>query len=161
MKGCLTAIAVVLVLVISGSVLVWTNRDAIITGVTDALDVPEHGKREYIEAAYGELLRAIDTAAVSNNSILSFGAAIESMALPGEVIYVAINKGEDTTTVVRKFDWNGSSTIVMSGYGAGTLSKGNDTRNIMIYKNEGPWDYMDNFVVYIEYTGEPQQAVPE
>ena len=80
------------------------------------------------------------------------------MALPEEVLYVGINQGEEKTDVIKQFEWNSSSVTTMGGYGAGTLSKGEISKHIMIYKNDGPWDYMDNFVVYIEYTGD---TVPE
>ena len=60
MKGCLIAVAIVAVLVAGGGFLVWTNRDAIITGVTEAFELPEYGKQEYIEPRFGDLLRSLD-----------------------------------------------------------------------------------------------------
>jgi len=31
----------------------------------------------------------------------------------------------------------------------------------MIYENVGPWDYMDKFIVYIEYTGGKEEIPSE
>ena len=47
----------------------------------------------------------------------------------------------------------------MNGYGAGTLSNSEESREVMIYENDGPWEYMDSFMVFIEYTG-PVAAEP-
>jgi len=119
--------------------------------------MPEYGKQEYIEQEYGELLRTLDAAAGNGSSIMTFGAPIEGMNLPEEVIYIGINKGEDKTDVIKKFDWSSSSKFTMHGYGAGTLSKAGVSTDIMIYENVGPWNYMDKFIVYIEYTGDTEE----
>ena len=168
MKGCLMVVAIVFVLVAGGGALIWINRDTITTELTDlttglveSFEIPEYGKQEYIEQEYGELLRTLDATAVNGSSIMTFGAPIEGMTLPEEVLYIGINKGEDTTDVIKRFDWNYSSKFTMHGYGAGTLSKAGVSKDIMIYKNEGPWNYMDNFVVYIEYTGGTEEHPPE
>ncbi|MDX1519023.1 MAG: hypothetical protein R3318_02790, partial [Gammaproteobacteria bacterium] len=49
--------------------------------------------------------------------------------------------------------------VTMNGYGAGTLSNSEESREVMIYENDGPWEYMDSFMVFIEYTG-PVAAEP-
>ena len=114
----------------------------------------EYGEKEYIDNNYGKLLRSIDGAADNANSIMTFGAAVEGLALPENVLYVGINKGDNKTPVIKRFDWNGITRITISGYGSGSLRKPGVRKNIMIYQNKGPWDYMDSFDVFIEYTGD-------
>ena len=161
MKGCLTVIAVIIALIAGGGVLVWMNRDAITTGITQAFEQPEYGKKEHIDKHYCDLLRSMDAAATSASSLFSFGAAIEEMNLPEEVLFAGINKGENTTEVVKRFDWSGNSFFISGGYGSGTLSSAAISKNIMIYENNGPWTYMDDFVVYIEYKGNVEAASAE
>lgn len=158
MKGCLIAIAVVFVLVVGGGVLVWMNKDVIVTGVKEKFKQPDYGKKEYIVKHYGKLLRSIDGAAHNATSIMTFGAAVEGLNLPEEVLYVGINKGKDKTPIIKRFEWSGISTLIMFGYGSGTLHKSGVRKNIIIYSNEGPWDYMDSFDVYIEYTGAAKEG---
>ena len=95
MKGCLTVIAVFIALIAGASVLVWMNRDVITTGITQAFEQPEYGKQDYIDKHYGDLLRSMDAAATSASSLFSFGAAIEEMNLPDEVLYVGIHQGQN------------------------------------------------------------------
>ena len=161
MKGCLTVIAVIIALLAGGSLLVWMNRDAITTGITQAFEQPEYGKKDYIDKHYGNLLRSLDAAAGSASSLFAFGAAVEGMTLPEEVLFVGINKGQDTTEIIKRFDWNGRSVFTMHNYGSGTLSSGGAKKEIMIYENPGPWDYMDDFVVYIEYKGGTAVTPPQ
>ena len=170
MNGCLIAVAIVFVLVVGGGLFIWINRDTIFTvistGINEALELPkfelpEYGKQEYIDQEYGELLRTLDATAENGSSIMTFGAPIEGMTLPEEVLYIGINKGEDKTDVIKKFDWSGFSKRTVGGYGAGTLKKAGVSKDIIIYENEGPWNYMDSFVVYIEYTGGTEENPPE
>ena len=58
---------------------------------------------------------------------------------------------DEKVDVIKNFNWSGKSHLIMNGYGAGTLSKGSDKRVVMIYENDGSWDYMDSFTVYIEH----------
>ncbi len=167
MKGCLIAIAILLALVAGGGLVIWYNKDAITTelknvaeGLPELLDLPDYGKQEYIDQEYGDLLRVIDAAAENASSIMTFGAAVEGITLPEEVLYVGINEGEDITDVIKQFEWSGYSKTIMSGYGAGSLSTVGVSKDIMIYKNEGPWNYMDNFIVYIEYSVGTEERLP-
>lgn len=168
MKGCLIAIAILLVLLAGGSLLIWSNKDTIkgeleelAEELAESIDLPDYGKQEYIEKKYGSVLRALDEAAVNGSSIMTFGAAVEGLALPEEILYVGINKGEDVTDVIKRFEWSGHKKITMSGYGAGSLSSVNVNKEIIIYENEGPWNYMDSFIVYIEYTGGAEESLSE
>ena len=65
MKGCLIAVAIVFVLVLGSGLLIWSKKDAIIEGVSSAFEVPEYGTEEHIRRQYGDLLQALDTAAVN------------------------------------------------------------------------------------------------
>lgn len=177
MKGCLIAVAIVFVLVAGGGVLIWINQDTIFSSITETMEQtmeqwPEYGKQEYIDQNFGELLRTLDAAAENGSSIMTFGAAVEGMTLPEEVLYVGIykeedkkdigvNKGEDKIDVFKRFDLGGLSRFTMGGYGYGTLGKDDERKDIIIYMNEGPWSYMDKFVVYIEYTGGTQGSTFE
>lgn len=172
MKGCLIAVAILLVLVAGGGLVIWFNKDAITTGLEDVaedvaeglvelLKSPDHGKQEYIDQEYGDLLSTLDAAAEKGSSIMTFGAAVEGITLPEEVLYVGIGKGEDITDVIKRFEWNGHSTTIMSGYGAGSLSTTDESKDILIYENEGPWNYMDKFIVYIEYSASTAESLPE
>ena len=151
MKGCLTAVAILLVVIAGGGLFIWLNWDTVstkMTEFTESFEMPEHGKKEYIDKDYGEFLRSLDAAAENENSLMSFGAALEKIKLPDNIVYIEINKGDDKTEVFKKYSWSSTSTFIMGGYGAGTIGG----VKVMLYKNEGPWDYMDNFIVYIEYT---------
>jgi hypothetical protein len=66
MKNCLTVIAVIIALLAGGGFI----------GIAHAFEQPEHGKKEYIDQHYGDLLRSMDTAAAGASSLFSFGAAI-------------------------------------------------------------------------------------
>jgi len=177
MKGCLIAVAVVFVLVAGGGVFIWINKDTITTSITETMEQtmeqwPEYGKQEYIDQNFGELLRTLDAAAENGSSIMTFGAAVEGMTFPEEVLYVGIykeedkkdtgvNKGEDKIDVFKRFDLWGVNRFTMGGYGYGTLGKDDGKKDIIVYENEGPWEYMDKFVVYIEYTGGTEKNLPE
>ena len=170
MKGCLIAVAIVFVLVAGGGVFIWTS-------VTETMEQwPEYGKQEYIDQNFGELLRTLDAAAENGSSIMTFGAAVEGMTLPEEVLYVGIYKElesgkdlvqelrqqeKDKIDVFKRFDLGSLSRYTMGGYGYGTLGKDDGRKDIIIYQNKGPWDYMDKFVVYIEYTGGTEKNLPE
>lgn len=151
MKGCLTAMVITITLLLGSGVYMWINRDSIFMSISEAFEQPEYGKKEYIDKQYGDLLRAMDKAADSSSSIFSFGAAIESMVLPKEVIYIGTIDGKEKTDIIKRFDWNGSNISTLNYYGSGTLSSGAVTKTIMIYKNSGSWSYMDEFAVYIEH----------
>jgi len=159
MKGCLIGVAVLIVLVMAGALLVWNQRDTIITGLENVFDMPEYGKEEYILPLYGEQLQSILAAANNADSLFQFGAAIETMGLPEEVIYVGIEQGEETTDIIKKFDWSGHSLLSSGVYGAGSLSQGNTNKEIMTYTQEGDWRYMDKFTVYIEHKGDTKQLI--
>lgn len=128
MKGCLIAVAVVFILVLGTGLLIWSKKDDIITGVSNAMELPDYGKQEYIDANYGEVIRSLDTAAMDATSVFSFGAAVEAMSLPPEVLYIGINQGEEKTEVIKRFEWNGSNFLTMGAYGAGTLSKNDSVK---------------------------------
>jgi hypothetical protein len=159
MKGCLITVVITSVLAAAGAVLVWVNRDTIVSGFESAFEMPEYGEKEYIDNEYGVLLRSLDAAAREAFSVMTFGAAVQRMELAEPVLYVGVNQGEDKTDVIKRFEWSGKSTIISSGYGAGTLKNIDASKDIMIYKNDGPWGYMDNFVVYIEHAGNTEEPV--
>jgi hypothetical protein len=143
MKSYLTGITVFMLLIVGGSII----------RITHAFEQPEHGKKEYIDQHYGDLLRSIDAAANNATSLFSFGAAVEVLNLPEEVLYVGIIKDKEKTDIIKRFDWNSRSVLTINNYGSGKLGSGRVKKEIMIYENTGPWDYMDKFVVYIEYKG--------
>lgn len=158
MKGCLITVVIIVVLLAGGGLFVWVNRDEIMTEAKQKFELPKYGKKEYIENKYSDLLRSLDTAANNGSSIMTFGAAVEGLTLPEEVLYVGINKGENKTDVIKRFAWSSISRIIMFGYGSGTLGKAGVSKKIIIYENNGPWDYMDSFVVFIEYTGGMEES---
>jgi hypothetical protein len=143
-------IAVIIALMAGGSFI----------GITHAFEQPEHGKKEYIDKHYGDLLRSLDAVAVSASSLFSFGAAIEELNLPEEVLYVGIIKDKEKTDIIKRFNWNSRSVLAINNYGFGKLGSGGVKKEIMIYENDGPWDYMDKFVVYIEYKGSAEVTPP-
>ncbi len=102
LKGCLIAAVVACALAFGGAVFVWTQRDAIVTGVKDAFKVPPYGTREHIEPLYGDLFQRFDAAADSADSKFSFGAAVEKMELPDEVVYLGIDHANETTDVIKR-----------------------------------------------------------
>ncbi len=161
MKGCLTVIAVLLWLIAGGGLYLWTHRDDLKTGLIEMMDVPEYGRREYIEERHGEFLRSVDAAAGEAFSVMTFGAAVEKMHPPAEVLYVGINKDDEEIDVIKRFDWNRRSKVTIDRYGAGVLGNGEASRKIMIYENDGPWDYMDSFVIYLEHEGERMQPASQ
>ncbi len=158
MKGCLIGIVIFMGLAGGAVLLVWNHRDTIQEGLEQVFELPEHGREEFIRPRYGQLLDAILTAADRSESLFQFGAAIETMALPAEVIYVGAEKGEQTTDIIRTFDWGGHSLVSSGEYGAGTLSQGNENRQVMTYSKTGAWSYMDKFMVYIAV---PPQPIPD
>ena len=155
MKGCLIGVAVFIVLVMGGALLVWNQRDTILIGLENTFEIPEYGKEEYIQPLYGDQLQSILAAANNADSLFQFGAAIETMNLPVEVIYVGIEQGEETTDIIKKFDWNSHSLVSSGVYGAGTLNQGETSKEIMTYTQAGDWSYMDKIMVYIEHKNVP------
>ena len=147
------------IVVLAGGFYIWSNKDTIVSDLKDTIEtklddvfkLPEYGKKEYIRSRYGQLLQALDEAAANSKSVFKFGASVEEMKLPEEVVYIGITKGEEKTDIIKRFNWSGHSFTTKNKYGAGTL-KGARTINIMSYENTGPYNYMDSFIVYIEYT---------
>ena len=147
------------IVVLAGGFYIWSNKDTIVSDVIntvetkldDVFKLPEYGKKEYIRSRYGQLLKALDEAAAYSNSVFKFGASVEEMKLPEEVVYIGIIKGEEKTDIIKRFNWSGHSLTTKNKYGAGTL-KGATTINIMSYENTGPYNYMNSFILYIEYT---------
>jgi len=156
------------IVVLAGGFYIWNNKETIVSDVIntvetkleDVFKLPEYGKKEYIRSRYGQLLQALDEVAANSKSVFKFGASVEEMKLPEEVVYVGITKGDEKTDIIKRFDWSGHSLTTKNKYGAGTL-KGYKTINIMSYENTGPYNYMDNFVVYIEYTEEINNKTSE
>ncbi len=132
----------------------WTKKDAIVTGIQEAFEVPPHGTQEHIEPLYGDLFKELDAAADNADSKFTFGAAVEKMDLPEEVVYIGVNQGDSTTDVIKTGDWTSHSYKVINGYGAGTVSGDGRTMQLMIRARNGSWDYMDGYVVHLEYKGE-------
>ncbi len=112
--------------------------------------MPPYGEEQYIRSRYGDILDKIDKAADSSNSLFKFGATIEELKLPPEFVYVGIMKGDEKTDIIKRFEWSGNRLTTLGDYGAGYL-KGDKTIDIMIYKKEKHWGYMNSFMVYIEY----------
>lgn len=151
MKAILTVIAVIIALMAGSSFIKNVH----------AFEPPEHGKKDYIDQHYGDLLRSMDAAAASASSLFSFGAAIEALNLSEEVLYVGTVKDKDKTDIIKRFNWNSRSVLAINNYGSGKLGSGRIKKEIMIYENDGPWDYMDKFVVYIEYKGNVETSPVE
>jgi hypothetical protein len=155
-KGCLIACAIALVSFLAIGAFIWSKRDSIIEGVKGAFEVPEYGEKEFILGQHGDFLKQLDAAATNATSVFKLGAAIEGLTLPESLVFIGIEMDDETTPVIKKFDWDGHNHLIMSGFGAGTLTGDSGTKKIMIYENSGPWTYMDSFVVYFEYK-EPQE----
>lgn len=160
MKGCLIGLTVFVALVVGGALLVWSQRDNILAGIENALDLPEYGTEQYIKPRYGDHLMSIRSAADHSESLFQFGAAVETMGLPPEFLYVGIEQDDDKTDIIKRFDWSSHSLVSSGDYGAGTLDRDRDNRRIMTWSQEGNWPYMDSFSVYIEYTGEADDGDP-
>ena len=161
MKGCLIGIAIFIVLVMGSAVLIWSQRDTIMAGLENAFEIPDYGREEYIKPRYGDHLQSILAAANNAGSLFQFGAAIETMNLPEEIIYVGIKQGEEAIDIIKKYDWNGRSLISSGDYGAGTLSRGQQEWPVMTYSKEGGWPFMEQFHVFIEYHGDAEQVRPQ
>lgn len=160
MKKVILLIFLLFVIVaLAGGYYIWSNKDTIVSDLKDTIEtklddvfkLPEYGKKEYIRSRYGDILDQINNAADNSNSHFKFGATIEELKLPPEFVYVGFIKDKKETDIIKRFKWNRSSTITNGEYGAGYL-EGDKTINIMIYDRKVDWTYMDNFIVYIEYT---------
>ena len=162
-KGCLIVFIVVIALIGGGIAFLYSAKDSIIEGIQDALTVPPHGEKDFIEANAGAFLRSLDAAADAATSAAEFEAAVKALEAPAELLYVGVTAAEgdeDKVDVIKNFDWSGKSHLIFNGYGAGTLTKGSDSRDVMIYENDGSWSYMDSFTVYIQHTGPAEEAAP-
>ncbi len=161
-KGCLISAAVAFAIVVGAGVYLWTKKDAIVQGIKEVVELPDHGKEDFIKPRYGDLFAKIDEAANGASTRFEFAAAVEKLKLPEVVVYVGFKAGAGATDIVKRKEWNGRNTLVMNGYGAGNLNLDGTTIEIMIYENPGPWTYMDGYVVYLEHKPEasPAQAEP-
>lgn len=167
-KIILFVVVLFLIIILAGGYYIWSNKDTIVSDLKDTIEtklddvfkLPEYGKKEYIRSRYGQLLQALDEAAANSKSVFKFGAYVEEMKLPEEVVYIGITKGEEKTDIIKRFNWSGHSFTTKNKYGAGTL-KGSRTINIMSYENTGPYNYMDSFIVYIEYTEDVNNKTSE
>jgi hypothetical protein len=162
LKGCLIAAAFAVALAVGTGVYLWTKKDAIVTGIQEVFEVPPHGTSEHIEPLYGDLFKELDAVADKTDSRFTFGAAVEKMELPKEVVYIGIKQGNSTTDVIKTTDWNSHTFKTVNGYGAGSVSAGGETIQLMIRDRSGSWDYMDGYVVYLEYKeAEPAESPEE
>ena len=157
----------VVVLGIGGATVLYLKKDSILEGIQEgieeALTLPPHGEKDFIEAQAGEFLRGLDAAADTATSSAEFEAAVKALKAPAALLYVGVTAAEgddDQIEVIKNFNWSGKSHLIFSGYGAGTLTKGGDSRDVMIYENDGSWSYMDSFTVYIQHTGEAAEETP-
>jgi len=160
LKGCLIAAAFAAALIVGTGVYLWTKRDAIVTGIQEAFEVPPHGTQEHIEPLYGDLFKKLDAAADNADSRFAFGAAVENMELPEEVVYIGIDHGDSTMDVIKTGEWTSHSYKVINGYGAGTVSADGKTMQLMIRNRAGSWDYMDGYAVHLEYKGDESTESP-
>ena len=159
-KGCLIAAAVAFAVFVGAGAYLWAQRDAIVQGFQDAVQLPDHGKPEYIKPRHGRLFATIDAAAQQATSKFEFAAAVEKLELPEEVVYLGFKAGSGTTDIVKRKEWNGHNTLVWNNYGAGSLKVNGDNIEIMINENPGPWNYMDGYVVYLEHKGDKTPEQP-
>lgn len=150
-KGCLIAAGVAFAVLVGTGAFIWTKRDAIVKGIQEAVQLPAHGKPDYIKPRHGALFEQIDELAKSANSQFEFAAAVEKLELPEAVVYIGFKAGTGTTDIVKRKQWDGHNTLVWNHYGAGSLNVAGKQIEIMIYENPGPWDYMDGYLVYLEY----------
>ncbi len=167
LNGCLLALLFLSFLVVGSCLLIYKNRDALLDsaaqgmqnaaqGIENLVDLPYYGREEYIRLKQGAFIEQLDNLATNNDSLFSFAAAVEKMHKPDDLLYVGIMHNGETVDVIKVDKWSGHSTIIMNGYGAGTVKiNGNDV-TFMIYQNSGPWDYMERVKVYFRHAvGQP------
>lgn len=154
-KGCLFATAILLfigLLLFGAGAYVWSKRGAVMAKVEKAMELPEFASAEAVEAAHGETISRIRTAADEAESIFKFAAAIEDMELGEDVVYLRIDdpSGEETE-VLKRWDWNGHSTKIFGEYGAGMLSVDGEKRAVVIVQPQGSWSYMEEYTIYFAH----------
>lgn len=166
-KGCLFSFIAGLVILFIVIGTIWFNREDIAEGIGEsfkgaikALDVPEYGKKEYIEEKHGLILQIIKDHANESESVFQFAAAIEELPFPKEFVYIAAHQADNTTDIIKKIEWDGQSTKIINNCGVGTLHTEKGPVTVMIYEHIGPYSYMDSFKVYIEYKEEVPENLP-
>ncbi len=154
----ISLVFVFMFLAITAGYYIWNNKEMIVSNamdtiekkVDDLIDLPPYGEKEYIRSKYGDLLDRIDKAADNSDSHFKFGASIEELKLPSEFVYVGYIKDKQEKDIIKRFNWSGNRLTTKGEFGAGYL-KGDETIDVMIYKKEDRWKYMDSFVVYIQH----------
>ena len=154
MKNCLIALAVSIALLFVAGFFLYMGKDTIVTAMKGALNMPPYGKEEFIKPRFQSLFDKLDKAATEADSVFTFGAAIENMDLPEETFYIGIEKGDATTDVIKKTEWGSHHSRTLNRFGAGTFDVDEKKIEVMIYKSDDNWDYMDNYVVYLEFKEE-------
>ena len=162
-KGCFLVLLFMTILIAGSCWLIVKNKDSVVSGISsgmkDLFELPYYGESEYILMHYADLLDSLETAATNSHSLFQFAAEIENLTLPDEIIYVAIEKGDEETPVIRKLEWSGQSTMVVGNFGAGSFNSSNEKVQFSIYQSSGSWDYMDRYIVYIRHSS--GLAVPD
>ncbi len=172
LKGCLVTLAVLLLLLFAGGAYLYINRDEIGSRLSKSFgseSFPEYARPETALADNADVIAALDAAAVESKTFFQFAAAVEALDLPPKVIYVGAEVGDDDnnstndkeTEIIKRRDWSGHSSRSVNNVGLAKLRTGDGETTAVIIRRTGPWDYMQNFRIYVEHTPTPAEPPTE
>ncbi len=154
-KGCLIVLAIIAVLLLAGGAFIYVNRDKIVNSVTDAIS-------DAALADNAQVIEQIDQAAAQATTFPEFVTAVKALDLPSDIIYLAAESEASTaaaadldegrTIILQRVEWTDRTFKVFNGIGAAALSTEKGEIAAIILERTGPWDYMKDYVVYIEQT---------
>jgi hypothetical protein len=152
MKGCFKGCAAIALMMIFLSVVagyfLWQAKPKIIQAVRTVFDMPEHGKREYIDQHYGEFINAFIEIEANVDSVEEIVESVETMDVSDQILFFKINAEGKEWTPVNQSGWSGVSSTVINGYGAGHLTIDGESQPISIYKQDRGWSHIEEVIIY-------------
>lgn len=99
-----------------------------------AQGMPPDAKRETLFAAHRELIGSLDAAIRAADSFGNAAERLKAVATQSDILYLKLDEagGTQQIDVLKRLTWEGNSTMVWNGAGAGTLSTKFGTQEIRI-----------------------------
>ena len=99
-----------------------------------AQEMPPDAKRETLFATHRELIDHIDAAIRAADSFSNAAERVKAVATAADIIYLKLDEsgGTQQIEVLKRLTWEGNSTMIWNGAGAGTLRTKFGTQDIRI-----------------------------
>jgi len=151
--GCGCLFMVIALAIGGGGYLMWQSVQ----------QLPPDAKRETLFAAHRSLIDQLDAAIRAATSFSNAAERIAAISTDPKIVYVKLSEsgGTQQLDVVKRVTWEGNSTMIWNGAGAGTLRTKFGTQDIrIIQSSERTTDGMLlEYTVYVAH-GELTEITP-